>query len=143
MMGGALGLAILASVAASRTSDLLATGESNAAALTGGYHVAFLIGALFASAPRRSAASSFECAGDGARRRRGGYRGGLTLREPLAADERARLSAPAAGWAALEMGPSPIPRVRVLTASSSSTYWSRAELVAADLRLTESRPRAA
>ena len=48
MMGGALGLAILASVAASRTSDLLATGESNAAALTGGYHVAFLIGALFA-----------------------------------------------------------------------------------------------
>ncbi len=48
MMGGALGLAILASVAASRTSDLLAAGESNAAALTGGYHVAFLIGALFA-----------------------------------------------------------------------------------------------
>ena len=48
MMGGALGLAVLASVAASRTSDLLASGESEAAALTGGYHVAFLIGALFA-----------------------------------------------------------------------------------------------
>ena len=48
MMGGALGLAVLASVAASRTSDLLAAGESNAAALTGGYHVAFLLGALFA-----------------------------------------------------------------------------------------------
>jgi EmrB/QacA subfamily drug resistance transporter len=48
MMGGALGLAVLASVAASRTSDLLAAGESNAAALTGGYHLAFLLGALFA-----------------------------------------------------------------------------------------------
>jgi len=48
MMGGALGLAVLASVAASRTSDLLASGESNAGALTGGYHLAFFVGALFA-----------------------------------------------------------------------------------------------
>ena len=48
MMGGALGLAVLASVAASRSGDLLASGESEAAALTGGYHVAFLLGALFA-----------------------------------------------------------------------------------------------
>jgi EmrB/QacA subfamily drug resistance transporter len=50
MMGGALGLAILASVAASRTSNLLADGESKLAALTGGYHVAFLLGAIFAVA---------------------------------------------------------------------------------------------
>jgi hypothetical protein len=50
MMGGALGLAVLASLAASRTSHLLGEGESNAAALTGGYHVAFLVGALFAFA---------------------------------------------------------------------------------------------
>jgi EmrB/QacA subfamily drug resistance transporter len=50
MMGGAVGLAVLASLAASRTSDLLDQGESNAAALTGGYHVAFLAGALFALA---------------------------------------------------------------------------------------------
>jgi EmrB/QacA subfamily drug resistance transporter len=50
MMGGALGLAILASLAASRTDTLLAAGESQAAALTGGYHVAFLVGALFAAA---------------------------------------------------------------------------------------------
>jgi EmrB/QacA subfamily drug resistance transporter len=49
MMGGALGLAVLASVAASRTDTLLASGESNAAALTGGYHVAFFVGALFAA----------------------------------------------------------------------------------------------
>jgi EmrB/QacA subfamily drug resistance transporter len=48
MMGGALGLAVLASIAASRTDTLLAAGESNAEALTGGYHVAFFVGALFA-----------------------------------------------------------------------------------------------
>jgi EmrB/QacA subfamily drug resistance transporter len=50
MMGGALGLAVLASVAASRTDTLLAAGESQASALTGGYHVAFFLGALFAGA---------------------------------------------------------------------------------------------
>jgi EmrB/QacA subfamily drug resistance transporter len=49
MMGGALGLAVLASLAASRTDSLLADGESQAAALTGGYHVAFLVGAIFAA----------------------------------------------------------------------------------------------
>jgi EmrB/QacA subfamily drug resistance transporter len=48
MMGGALGLAVLASVAASRTSSLDAT-ESHLAALTGGYHLAFLVGAIFAA----------------------------------------------------------------------------------------------
>jgi EmrB/QacA subfamily drug resistance transporter len=50
MMGGALGLAVLASLAASRTDALLADGESQAVALTGGYHVAFLAGAIFAAA---------------------------------------------------------------------------------------------
>jgi EmrB/QacA subfamily drug resistance transporter len=48
MMGGALGLAVLASLAASRTSHLLASGHSNLGALAGGYHVAFVVGALFA-----------------------------------------------------------------------------------------------
>ena len=48
MMGGALGLAVLASVAASRTSSLAASGSAHIDALTGGYHAAFLIGALFA-----------------------------------------------------------------------------------------------
>jgi len=50
MMGGALGLAVLASVAASRTDSLRAGGDPVAAALTGGYHVAFAVGALFALA---------------------------------------------------------------------------------------------
>jgi MFS family permease len=49
MMGGALGLAVLASLAAARTDTLLAAGESQAEALTGGYHVAFFVGALFAA----------------------------------------------------------------------------------------------
>jgi MFS family permease len=48
MMGGALGLAVLASLAASRTSSLSASGESHLSALTGGYHAAFLVGAIFA-----------------------------------------------------------------------------------------------
>ena len=48
MMGGAVGLAVLASIADSRTANLLDAGESHASALTGGYHLAFLVGALFA-----------------------------------------------------------------------------------------------
>ena len=50
MMGGALGLAVLASLAASRTDALAASGEDALAALTGGYHAAFLVGGLFALA---------------------------------------------------------------------------------------------
>jgi EmrB/QacA subfamily drug resistance transporter len=48
MMGGALGLAVLASVAASRTDSLRDSGEGALEALTGGYHTAFIIGAIFA-----------------------------------------------------------------------------------------------
>jgi MFS family permease len=44
-VGGALGLAVLATLSATRSQDLLAGGDSQAAALTGGYHLAFLIGA--------------------------------------------------------------------------------------------------
>jgi MFS family permease len=50
MMGGALGLAILASLAASRTETLLVSGDGPLAALTGGYHVAFVAGAALAAA---------------------------------------------------------------------------------------------
>jgi MFS family permease len=50
LMGGALGLAILASLAASRTNNLLASGDARLSALNGGYHAAFLVGALFAIA---------------------------------------------------------------------------------------------
>src|SRR3712207_7440265 len=44
-VGGALGLAVLATLATSRTSGLLADGDSLPAALTAGYHRAFLVGA--------------------------------------------------------------------------------------------------
>jgi EmrB/QacA subfamily drug resistance transporter len=50
MMGGALGLAVLASLAAARTDVLLSSGAGSLVALNGGYHVAFAVGAAFAAA---------------------------------------------------------------------------------------------
>jgi len=50
MMGGAVGLAALASLAASRTDSLEASGHGQLVALVGGYHAAFMAGALFALA---------------------------------------------------------------------------------------------
>ena len=50
MMGGALGLAILASLATARTDNLLAAGAVAPVALNSGYHVAFVSGAVFAAA---------------------------------------------------------------------------------------------
>jgi len=47
MMGGALGLAVLASIAAARSQAAVAEGASALAALNGGYHVAFAAGAGF------------------------------------------------------------------------------------------------
>lgn len=49
-MGGAIGLAILVSVAAACTKGLLASGVDLRMALNRGYHMAFLIGAGFAAA---------------------------------------------------------------------------------------------
>ena len=49
MMGGALGLAVLASLAAARSETLAATHVPEAVALNGGYHVAFVFGAVFAA----------------------------------------------------------------------------------------------
>src|SRR5579863_2142458 len=48
MMGGALGLAVLASLAAARSDAMQASGSA-VAALNSGYHVAFLFGAIFAA----------------------------------------------------------------------------------------------
>jgi MFS family permease len=42
-VGGALGLAVLATLSTSHTNKLLAQGQSQAAALTGGYQLAFWI----------------------------------------------------------------------------------------------------
>jgi len=59
MMGGALGLAVLASLAASRTDTLSASGDSHLVALNGGYHAAFLGGAIFAAAAASVGAAFF------------------------------------------------------------------------------------
>ena len=45
-VGGAIGLALLATLATDRTEGLRADGESVAAALNGGYHLAYLVGAI-------------------------------------------------------------------------------------------------
>ena len=49
-VGGALGLAVLATLSATRSESLVDAGESAASALTGGYHLAFLIGAALVGA---------------------------------------------------------------------------------------------
>lgn len=48
-VGGAIGLAVLATVSAEHTKSLTEDGESLKAALNAGYHVAYLIGAGFAA----------------------------------------------------------------------------------------------
>jgi predicted MFS family arabinose efflux permease len=45
-VGGALGLAVLATLSASRSATLIGAGEPTSAALTSGYHLAFGIGAV-------------------------------------------------------------------------------------------------
>jgi MFS family permease len=49
MMGGALGLAVLASVAAARTKALTVSSHTSLQALAGGYHAAFIVGSIFAA----------------------------------------------------------------------------------------------
>jgi EmrB/QacA subfamily drug resistance transporter len=74
-VGGALGLAVLATMSATRSEHLARAGKPVATALTGGYHLAFVIGAvlvlaaigvaLMLSASRRphTAASAVACTG--------------------------------------------------------------------------------
>jgi EmrB/QacA subfamily drug resistance transporter len=74
-VGGALGLAVLATLAASRTNSLLAHGHSTASALTGGYRIGFLVAgglvavavmlAVFVLEPRRRAQPAAEREGLG------------------------------------------------------------------------------
>jgi MFS family permease len=45
-VGGALGLAVLATLSAARTNHLVDGGRATASALTSGYHLAFLLGAM-------------------------------------------------------------------------------------------------
>jgi MFS family permease len=49
MMGGSLGLAVLASLAAARTTALQASNVGMAEAISGGYQIAFVAGSVFAA----------------------------------------------------------------------------------------------
>jgi EmrB/QacA subfamily drug resistance transporter len=49
-VGGAVGLALLATLSTTRTAHLVATGEGHASALTGGYHLAWIVSAGIALA---------------------------------------------------------------------------------------------
>jgi len=59
-VGGAIGLAVLATLSATRSDSLIESGESTAAALTGGYHLAFVVGALLVAAAIAVAVSVLE-----------------------------------------------------------------------------------
>jgi EmrB/QacA subfamily drug resistance transporter len=62
-VGGALGLAIMATLSAARTHHLLGQGQSSAAALTGGYHLAFWVAAALVLGAIVVAATVLEPAG--------------------------------------------------------------------------------
>jgi EmrB/QacA subfamily drug resistance transporter len=49
-VGGAIGLALLATLSTERTQSLLDSGDSTVSALNGGFHLAYLIGAALAAA---------------------------------------------------------------------------------------------
>ena len=68
MMGGALGLAVLASIAASRTGHLLASGHSRIGALDAGYHCLPHWSPVRRSRSRHQRASSPGQSHDGGRR---------------------------------------------------------------------------
>ena len=73
-VAGAIGLAVLATLATDRTNGLLADGERKAAALNCGYHLAYLIGAVLIGGARgrrlRCCARRRRPARDGRGRRR-------------------------------------------------------------------------
>ncbi|MGN6318142.1 DHA2 family efflux MFS transporter permease subunit [Trinickia sp.] len=90
MMGGALGLAVLASLAAAR-SDALQTAESAAAALNGGYHAAFLVGALFAAVAGLLGGLSLRRGHGGgadAQPAAGAGKGGAPIADPACSDDK-------------------------------------------------------
>jgi sugar phosphate permease len=64
-LGGALGLAVLASVAASRTEGLLEEGSGALAALNGGYQAAFLLSAISVALAAVIAAALLRLKNDG------------------------------------------------------------------------------
>jgi predicted MFS family arabinose efflux permease len=65
-VGGAIGLAVLATLATERTDTLLGQGESTAAALNSGYHLAYVIGAGLIGVAIVIALKAFQSEGEAA-----------------------------------------------------------------------------
>ena len=82
-VGGALGLAVLATLSTSRSDTLLASGESTSSALTSGYHLAFGIATILVVAALGLAAT-------------------VLRPEPLAVEEAELEAAPAEGEVAYQ-----------------------------------------
>ena len=59
-VGGAIGLAVLATLSTERADGLRADGETAAAALNGGYHLAYLVGAVLVVLAIAAAAALLE-----------------------------------------------------------------------------------
>jgi hypothetical protein len=59
-VGGALGLAVLATLATTQTGHLRDSGHTTAAALNGGYHLAYLVGAALVAVAIAIAATVLE-----------------------------------------------------------------------------------
>ena len=82
-MGGALGLAVLASLAASRTEGLVEAGSEPVAALNAGFHAAFLLGAILVAVGVGVAATLLRLPKAGAEAYSGGPEGApANMREP-------------------------------------------------------------
>ncbi len=83
-VGGAIGLAVLATLATERTDSLLAAGVRHAVALNSGYHLAYLVGAALVGARLGRGRPGPRAATDaGARSRAGGDSGSGAEREPV------------------------------------------------------------
>jgi MFS family permease len=65
-VGGAIGLAVLATLASERTDTAASNGESMASALNSGYHLAYLVGAALIGAAIVVALKAFRTEGEGA-----------------------------------------------------------------------------
>jgi EmrB/QacA subfamily drug resistance transporter len=81
-VGGALGLAVLATLSASHSDKLLAHGSSTAAALTAGYHLAFWIAAALVLAGIVVAVTVLRLEPMGAEQMQAGGERALTERDP-------------------------------------------------------------
>jgi fucose permease len=82
-VGGALGLAVLATMATTETGNLRHDGHSAAAALNGGYHLAYVIGAALVLVAIAIAATVLQ----GEREPRGERHSAARLAEPCGASE--------------------------------------------------------